>query len=84
LDKPETQSLLDEIWSRYLPNKVVAPNFSSNTRAGELIPLVRERLQIDGKATAYVCEHFVCKTPTTDPKELASQLQPSRAGAGLA
>ena len=84
LDQPETQSLLDEIWSRYLPNKVVAPASSSNTRAGELIPLVRERPQIDGKATAYLCEHFVCKTPTTDPKELASQLHPNSAGAGLA
>jgi uncharacterized protein YyaL (SSP411 family) len=84
LDKPETQSLLDEIWSRYLPNRVIARVSRSNTRAEELIPLVRERSQIDGKPTVYLCEHFTCKTPTTDPKELASQLLTNRAGAGFA
>jgi uncharacterized protein YyaL (SSP411 family) len=84
LDKPETQSLMDEIWSRYLPNKVVATVSPTNTRAGDLVPLLRERPQIDGKATVYICEHFACKNPTTDPRELASQLLPNRAEAGLA
>jgi uncharacterized protein YyaL (SSP411 family) len=83
-DKPETQSLLDEIWSRYLPNKVVATGSPTNTRAGDVVPLLRERPQIDGKATVYLCEHFVCKNPTTDPNELASQLLPNRAGEALA
>jgi len=83
-DKPETQSLLNEIWSRYLPNKVVATVSPTNTRAGDVVPLLRERPQIDGKATVYLCEHFVCKNPTTDPNELASQLLPNRAGEALA
>jgi uncharacterized protein YyaL (SSP411 family) len=38
------------------------------------VPLLRARGQLGGKATAYVCEHFTCKTPTTNPEELASQL----------
>lgn len=82
LDQAETQALLDELWSCYLPNKVVASISPSNTRAAELIPLVRERPQIDGKATVYLCEHFACQTPTTDPKELASQLMSSPSAAG--
>jgi len=84
MDKAGTHALLAEVWSRYLPNKVVAPISPANTRAGELIPLVRERPQIDGKATVYLCEHYACQTPTTDPKELASQLLAIRAGAGFA
>lgn len=84
LDQAETHALLDELWSRYLPNKVIALISPSNTRAAELMPLVRERPQIDGKATVYLCEHFACRTPTTDPKELASQLLSSPTGAGLA
>jgi len=84
LAQAETHALLDELWSRYLPNKVVASISPRNTRAAELIPLLRERPQIDGKATVYLCEHFACQTPTTDPKELASQLLSSPAGAGLA
>jgi uncharacterized protein YyaL (SSP411 family) len=83
LDQAETHALVDELWSRYLPNKVVASISPSNARAAELIPLVRERPQIDGKATVYLCEHFACQTPTTDPKELASQLMRGPAGAGF-
>jgi uncharacterized protein YyaL (SSP411 family) len=71
---PETQALQEEIWSRYLPNKVVAQVSPGDKRAGDLVALVRQRPQVDGKTTAYVCENFVCKTPTTDPRELASQL----------
>jgi uncharacterized protein len=37
--------------------------------------LLRERGLVDGKATAYVCERFVCKQPTNDPIILAKQLK---------
>jgi uncharacterized protein YyaL (SSP411 family) len=32
--------------------------------------LLRDRPQNDGRATAYVCERFVCKQPVTDPEQL--------------
>lgn len=70
----ETQSLLGEIWKLYLPNKVVAQAPANETSAANLIPLLRDRPLLDNKATAYVCEHFTCKTPATSPLELASQL----------
>jgi hypothetical protein len=71
----ETRLLLDEIWQAYLPNKVVAQASPSDTAAAEIIPLLRDRPQLNNRATAYVCEHFTCKTPATNPTELASQLQ---------
>jgi uncharacterized protein YyaL (SSP411 family) len=71
---PETHALRREIWIAYLPNKVVAQGAPGDTKAGELVPLLGARPQMNGKATAYVCEHFACKAPTTDPSELASQL----------
>jgi uncharacterized protein len=71
----ETRLLLDEIWQAYLPNKVVAQASPSDTVAAEIIPLLRDRPQLNNRATAYVCEHFTCKTPATNPTELASQLQ---------
>jgi hypothetical protein len=37
--------------------------------------LLQERPLLDGKPTAYVCEHFLCQAPTTDPQELLSQLK---------
>ena len=81
---PETQELRGEIWRGYLPNKVVAQSPPGDSKAADLVPLLRDRPQIDGKATVFLCEHFSCATPTTDPKELASQLLTSRVGANSA
>ena len=36
--------------------------------------LLRERPAVDGKAAAYVCEHFTCKAPVTEPEELEAAL----------
>jgi uncharacterized protein len=37
-------------------------------------PLLRDRMEVDGQPAAYVCEHFTCKTPVTDPQALATLL----------
>jgi hypothetical protein len=70
----DTQALLRSINHRYLPNKVVAFKEPGDARAEELIPLLRNRETIDGKATAYVCEHFTCQAPVTEHEELSKQL----------
>ena len=36
--------------------------------------LMRERNAVEGKPAAYVCEHFACRAPVTDPKALADLL----------
>ena len=35
------------------------------------VALLTDRPLVDGKATAYVCQHFVCRLPVTDPAALA-------------
>jgi uncharacterized protein len=70
----ETKELLREIWTRYLPNKIVAQASGDDTRAAEIVPLLLDRSMIEGRATAYVCEHYTCQQPVTSPAELASQL----------
>ncbi len=37
-------------------------------------PHLREMRPLNGRATAYVCEGFVCREPTTDPTRLAEML----------
>jgi uncharacterized protein YyaL (SSP411 family) len=66
--------LIDVVYARYLPNKVVAGRTEDDAESAGLIPLLAQRPARDDKATAYVCEGYACQVPTTDPQELARQL----------
>jgi uncharacterized protein YyaL (SSP411 family) len=66
----DTQALLRAVYEGFVPNKVVAGDGPSAAS----IPLLEGRESRDGKATAYVCQHYVCQAPTTDPDELRQQL----------
>jgi uncharacterized protein len=73
-DAPDASALLGAVYSDYLPNKVVAGRSESDEEAARLVPLLADRPKRDGKATAYVCVHYACQNPTTDPAELRTQL----------
>ena len=40
----------------------------------DLTPLLADRALVDGQPAAYVCEHFACRLPVTDPDALRAQL----------
>ena len=71
---PDTQTLLEVVYARYLPNKVVAGHREDDAESAGLVPLLAGRPTRDGRATAYVCEGYACQAPTTDPEELGRQL----------
>ena len=71
---PDTRALVETVYKRYLPNKVVAGRDPEDEEAAGLISLLAERPARDGRATAYVCVQYACKAPTTEPEELARQL----------
>jgi uncharacterized protein len=56
--------------SGYRPHLVLA----GGPAGSETPPLLAERPEIDGKATAYVCEGFACQAPVTNSHQLAAQL----------
>jgi uncharacterized protein YyaL (SSP411 family) len=68
--------LLREVFSRYLPTRVVAG--APEGGAADLALLAGKTAQ-SGQPTAYVCERYACQAPTTDPAELGRQLD-RRAG----
>ena len=77
-----TQALLDTVFHRYLPNRVVmgAADGVQNLGAAEAsfaaaLPLLEQRVLVEGKPTAYVCQHYVCQLPVTGPEALAGQLE---------
>ncbi len=71
---PDTGALLDVVREGYRPNQVVALREPDDTRAAEALPLLAGREAIGGRATAYVCRHFMCKLPVTEPAALRAQL----------
>jgi uncharacterized protein YyaL (SSP411 family) len=67
-DAPDTQALLREVNSRYQPNEILilADGGPGQAYFTQKIEFFKDVHPIDGKATAYVCENFVCQLPTSD------------------
>jgi uncharacterized protein len=65
--------LLDTVFGRYQPNRVVV-GATEGDPAGAGLPLLAERPAVGGRPTAYVCQHYVCQLPVTEPDALARQL----------
>jgi uncharacterized protein YyaL (SSP411 family) len=70
----DTEALLGTLRESYLPNAVVHLHTPGDDALAALAPYVEAQTMRDGQATAYVCEHFACQTPTTDPDEMARQI----------
>jgi hypothetical protein len=71
---PRTRDLLTVVRNHFLPNTVLA-GAASNQAAAEAaatVPLLADRVQINGQPTAYVCEGFACQMPVTEPAALAA------------
>jgi uncharacterized protein YyaL (SSP411 family) len=73
---PEPEPLLRVVRGAFRPHLVLAGG------AADGIPLLEGRAAVDGRAAAYVCEHFVCKAPVTAPDELAALLERSGLASG--
>jgi uncharacterized protein YyaL (SSP411 family) len=66
---PGPEALLRVVRSQYRPHLVVAGGAADGA-----VPLLEGRAPVDGRAAAYVCEHFVCQAPVTTPEDLAAAL----------
>ena len=77
-DDPTTQALLDTVFHRFLPNKVVmgveTPLIPADDNSEADIPLLAGRGMVGGLPSAYVCQNYACQLPVTDPAGLAEQL----------
>ena len=71
-DDPATAALLAEVRRGYRPNQVVS---MSPDPGASIVPLLHDRIAVDGRPTAYVCRGFMCRLPVTDPAALREQLE---------
>ena len=73
-EDPATNALLQVLFQRFQPNRVIAGS-RADTDSDHGIPLLESRTMLNGKPTAYVCENYTCKMPVTEPKDLESLLE---------
>ena len=76
LHNKDTQAMIQALHSRYQPNTLflLADGTDNQQFLETKIPILSNLKSIDGKATAYVCENFACKLPTTDVSEFVELL----------
>ena len=72
-ESADTRALLEVCRSGYRPHQIVA--LAAPGAAPAAVPLLRDRGQIEGQATAYVCVDFTCRRPVTDPETLQILLE---------
>jgi hypothetical protein len=70
---PDSRALVAEATRRFDPNLVIAHATPAEAAASDS-PLLRDRTQHGGKATAYYCEGYACQAPVTEPEMLARLL----------
>ena len=74
--KEQAEPFLEVLRRSFLPNKVVVLTTAGELdRLAELVPFVEGKLPKQGRTTAYVCEAYLCKLPTTDVEVFEEQLQ---------
>ena len=61
----------------FLPDKIVllAENGDGQAYLAKRLPFLRNLQPIENRATAFVCEDFVCQLPTADPAQFQKQIQ---------
>ena len=73
---PDTKQMLSLLRSKFLPNAVVLFHEGDDPSSDiyKIVPFIKTQTAIDSKATAYVCENYICNRPVTDIKELDKML----------
>jgi uncharacterized protein len=73
-DSHEVRLFIEEIYSRFIPNKVLAATVEGETSTAEAIKLLAEKTALDDQPTVYVCRNYTCLAPATTPQELSERL----------
>ncbi len=73
---PDAESLADVVRTSFSPHVVLAGGDD------DVAALLDGRTEVDGRPAAYVCEHFTCQAPVTDPQALAAALTEPAGSAG--
>jgi len=72
---PDTKSMLKSVRGKFLPRAVVLRHESkANSAIYDIVPFLKNQPAVEGKATAYVCENYVCNEPVNSVCKLENLL----------
>lgn len=76
LKSSDTQTMVRLASEKFIPNKILllADGGRGQDFLGRHLEFIRDMQPIDGKATAFVCENYVCQLPTTQTNKLSNLL----------
>ena len=74
LEAELTRKMLQIVSETYRPDTIVALQPAGKDYS-KTIPLLKDRVQLRGETTVYVCRNFTCELPTSDPEKVRMTLQ---------
>jgi len=69
-----TESMLQAIRTRFVPNKVMLLKQEDRKNLENLAPFTKNMKTIDNKTTVYICSNFVCKKPMTEIEDVLNEI----------
>jgi uncharacterized protein YyaL (SSP411 family) len=69
------QTFMRTIFSKYMPNKVIAGYNPNDEQSFINIPLLEDKDQIGQQTTVHICHNYFCLMPITTTEELEAQLE---------
>ena len=75
--KEDTEKMLREAHAQYIPNKIIllADGGAGQQFLNRYLSFIETVKMRGGKATAYICENYACKLPTSDLSVMAKLLE---------
>ena len=75
-DAPDTKQMLGLLHGKFLPNAVVLFREEEDASSDiyKIAPFIKNQGIIDGKATADVCENYICNRPVNKINEFDKML----------
>ncbi|MFW9995236.1 MAG: thioredoxin domain-containing protein [Candidatus Odinarchaeota archaeon] len=68
----DTKEMLKALRKQYLPNKIVIFKADDGEQGAieQIASYVKDQKSLDGTATAYICQNYVCNRPVTEISEM--------------
>ena len=75
-DAPDTRAMLRAVHKNFMPNKFIllADGGGGQAFLGKHLEFIQDMGMMNGQATAFVCQDYVCQLPTTNTSVLRGQL----------